>query len=112
MPLISSLSVSSTVSIFPPVILLKNDVFINCKVTPRPYEATVQWMLNNRPFIPQHGIPSNSPATQSVLWEEATTGLAGNWTCTVGYGGREGRASATLALTGKTRGKGMRTELK
>lgn len=87
------LPVSFTVSVSPSVPTLGSDVSLGCKVTPEPYGVTVQWMLNNRPF----------GTGKSVVKEKAFARVTGNWTCVVGYAGKEGRASATLAVKGKIR---------
>ncbi|XP_041797922.1 lymphocyte activation gene 3 protein-like [Chelmon rostratus] len=73
-------------------------IAISCDVTPWPHGATVQWMLNNSPFVPGAGIGSNT--AERVVIEKATARLTGNWTCAVGYKGKEGRASATLTVRG------------
>ncbi|TDH11641.1 hypothetical protein EPR50_G00063060 [Perca flavescens] len=91
---IIEVSVSSLVSIW------GNDVSISCKVTPWPYGASVHWMLNNSPFVPQTENASNKDTTKSVVREKATARLAGNWTCVMDYKGKEGRASAALTVKG------------
>lgn len=100
MSIISSLPVSFTVSVSPSVAIWGNDVSISCKVTPKSYGVTVQWMLNNSPFTPQNGITSNRN-TASVVQAKATARLAGNWTCVTGYKGKEEQVSATLTVKGK-----------
>ncbi|XP_030248380.1 lymphocyte activation gene 3 protein [Sparus aurata] len=78
------------VSVSPSVPMLGSDVSIGCKVTPEPHGVTVRWMLNNRPFR----------TAESVVNVKASVRVTGNWTCVVGYEGKEGRASATLAVKG------------
>ncbi|XP_042345297.1 lymphocyte activation gene 3 protein-like [Plectropomus leopardus] len=88
------------VSVSSPVSIWGKDVLITCNVNPWPQEASVQWMLNNSPFVPKPKIPSDRDTTQSVVREKATVRLTGNWTCVVGYKGKEGRASAALTVKG------------
>ncbi|XP_044064948.1 lymphocyte activation gene 3 protein-like [Siniperca chuatsi] len=88
------------VSVSPSGHIWGNDVSISCDVTPWPYGATVQWMLNNSPFVHQTGITSNRDTAKSVVRGKATARLTGNWTCVVGYKGIEGRASAMLTVKG------------
>ncbi|XP_038567065.1 lymphocyte activation gene 3 protein-like [Micropterus salmoides] len=82
------------VSVSPSFPIWGNDVSVRCDVTPWPHGATFKWMLNNSPLVPQTGITSNS------LKEKATARLTGNWTCVVGYQGKEEQASATLTVKG------------
>lgn len=89
-----------TVSTSPVVPVGENEVSITCNVTPWPYGATVQWTLNNSPFVSKTGITSNDDRAESVVREKATARLIGNWTCVVGYKGQEGRASTTLNVKG------------
>lgn len=84
----------------------ENDFSVSCNVTPWPYGASVQWTLNNSPFVQQTEITSNHDTTNSVVREKATARLTGNWTCAVGYKGEVGRASATLTMNGKSLSKG------
>ncbi|KAM8734936.1 lymphocyte activation gene 3 protein [Acanthopagrus schlegelii] len=78
------------VSVSPVVPMSGSDVSISCKVTPESHRGTVRWMLNNRPF----------GTAKSVVNEKASARVTGNWTCVVGYKGKEGRASATLTVKG------------
>ncbi|XP_039973495.1 hemicentin-2-like isoform X2 [Xiphias gladius] len=80
--------------------ILGKDVSVTCNVTPWPHGASVHWMLNNSPFVPQTGISSNRDTSKIVVRVKATARLTGNWTCVVGYKGSEGRASATLSVKG------------
>lgn len=84
----------------------ENDFSVSCNVTPWPYGASVQWTLNNSPFVQQTEFTSNHDTTNSVVREKATVRLAGNWTCVMGYKGEVGRASATLTMNGKSLSKG------
>ncbi|KAE8288958.1 hypothetical protein D5F01_LYC12836 [Larimichthys crocea] len=84
------------VSVSQSVAIWGTEVSVSCKVTPWPYGAGVQWMLNSSPFVPLTGIPS----VEGVVKERATEKLTGNWTCMVGYKGKQGRASATLTVKG------------
>ncbi|XP_033495786.1 lymphocyte activation gene 3 protein [Epinephelus lanceolatus] len=77
-----------------------NNVLISCNVTPKPQGASVEWTLNNSPFVPQAGITSERGDALSVVSEKATVRLTGKWTCIVGYKGNEGRASAALTVKG------------
>ncbi|XP_068179482.1 lymphocyte activation gene 3 protein-like [Antennarius striatus] len=87
------------VTVSPSAAISEKNVSISCNMTPWAYGASVQWMLNNN-FVSQTGIITNRGMAGSVLREKATAGLSGNWSCIVGYRGKEGRASATLALIG------------
>ncbi|XP_073340857.1 lymphocyte activation gene 3 protein-like [Pagrus major] len=78
------------VSVSPLEPMLGSDVSISCNMSPEPYGVTVRWMLNNSPF----------GTAKSVLEEKASARMTGNWTCVVGYEGKEGRASATLTVKG------------
>ncbi|XP_056236256.1 lymphocyte activation gene 3 protein-like [Seriola aureovittata] len=89
-----------TVSFSPPVLISRSYVSITCGVTPWLNEASVQWMLNNSPFIPQTGITLNRDSSKSVVSGKVKEGLTGNWTCVVSYKGKEGRASAALSVKG------------
>uniref|UniRef100_A0A3B4UBS9 Lymphocyte activating 3 n=1 Tax=Seriola dumerili TaxID=41447 RepID=A0A3B4UBS9_SERDU len=89
-----------TVSFSPPVLISRSYVSITCGVTPWLNEASVQWMLNNSPFIPQTGITLNRDTSKSVVSGKVTEGLTGNWTCVVSYKGKAGRASAALSVRG------------
>lgn len=109
MLIISSLPVSCTVSISSLVPIWGSAIAISCDVTPWPHGATVQWMLNNSPFVPGAGIGSNT--AERVVIEKATARLTGNWTCAVGYKGKEGRASATLTVRGKIQKRWEKPEL-
>lgn len=102
----SSSSVSFTVSVSQSVAIWGTEVSVSCKVTPWPYGAGVQWMLNSSPFVPLTGIPS----VEGVVKERATEKLTGNWTCMIGYKGKQGRASATLTVKGKPQ-KDLETDL-
>uniref|UniRef100_A0A8C2WI82 Ig-like domain-containing protein n=1 Tax=Cyclopterus lumpus TaxID=8103 RepID=A0A8C2WI82_CYCLU len=82
------------------VVKVVTSVINYCKVTPWPHGATVRWTLNNSPFVPQAGIAANRGTTENVVREKATARLTGNWTCVVDYKGKEGRASAALAVKG------------
>ncbi|XP_029283493.1 lymphocyte activation gene 3 protein [Cottoperca gobio] len=73
---------------------------ISCNVTPWPHRASVQWTLNNIPFVPQTGTASRRETSKRVVKEKATARLTGNWTCVVGYKGKEGRASAAVTVNG------------
>ncbi|XP_034074838.1 lymphocyte activation gene 3 protein-like [Gymnodraco acuticeps] len=84
------------VSLSSPMPLWGSDASISCDVTPWPRGASLQWTLNNRTFDPQSG----SDTDQRVVREKATVRLTGIWTCVVGFGGREGRASAALTVKG------------
>ncbi|KAM3614253.1 uncharacterized protein V6R79_011708 [Siganus canaliculatus] len=86
------------VSISPSPATLDSYVSITCNVVPWPQGATVAWTLNNKSHKPQNGI--NSEVTSRNLMEKATESLRGNWTCSVGYSNKEGRASATLDVKG------------
>ncbi|XP_047188169.1 lymphocyte activation gene 3 protein [Scophthalmus maximus] len=89
------------VSISPSVPISGKDVSVTCDVTPGPQGPTVQWMLNDSPFLPQTGIlETNGETFDSIVREKATARLTGNWTCVVGYKGKEGRASAALSVKG------------
>ncbi|KAM9353491.1 lymphocyte activation gene 3 protein [Symphorus nematophorus] len=85
------------VSISPSVPIRGSAVSIRCNVTPWPYGATVQWMLNNSPYGYQ---TTHRDTIPSPLTESATERLTGNWTCVVGYKGKEERATATLSMRG------------
>uniref|UniRef100_A0A3Q3KRU0 Ig-like domain-containing protein n=1 Tax=Monopterus albus TaxID=43700 RepID=A0A3Q3KRU0_MONAL len=76
-----------------------SDVSVTCDVTPWPYGASVQWMLNNNLFV-SRSIISNRNTPKSTVREKATARLTGNWTCVVGFKGKEGRASAVLSVQG------------
>ncbi|XP_074509446.1 lymphocyte activation gene 3 protein [Sebastes fasciatus] len=93
---IIEVSVSSSVPVW------GSDVSISCKVTPWPYGASVQWTLNNSPFVPQTRFASSRDTAKHVVREKATVRLTGKWTCVVGYQGNEGRASAALTVKGIT----------
>ncbi|XP_068998594.1 lymphocyte activation gene 3 protein-like [Embiotoca jacksoni] len=86
------------VSISPSVPIWGSNVAVTCNVTPWRDGASVQWLLNNSPFVPQSGI--SSIRAGSVVKKKATAGVTGDWTCVVGYQGKEGRASATLSVRG------------
>lgn len=93
---------SIPVSISPSVPISGKDVSVTCDVTPGPQGPTVQWMLNDSPFLPQTGIlETNGETFDSIVREKATARLTGNWTCVVGYKGKEGRASAALSVKGE-----------
>ena len=108
MSVISSSPSSSTVSVFPAVPTSENIVSITCNVTPWPFGASVQWRLNNSPFVPQTGITSyrDTDTTKSVVTEKATARLTGTWTCVVYSNGKEGSASASLSVKGEILRKG------
>lgn len=86
------------VSISPSAPTLDSYVTIACNVVPWPHGATVAWTLNNKSHKSQNGITSR--VTSTKLIEKATESLRGNWTCSVGYSGKEVQASATLRLKG------------
>ncbi|XP_070692034.1 lymphocyte activation gene 3 protein-like [Pempheris klunzingeri] len=88
------------VSFSPLAPIMGNDISITCNVTPWPIGASVQWTLNNSRFVPQTGITSKKVTAHSVMRMRVTAGLTGSWTCVVGYKGKEGQASATLAVKG------------
>ncbi|XP_029359900.1 lymphocyte activation gene 3 protein [Echeneis naucrates] len=87
-----------TVSISPVVPILMMDVSIHCGVTHWPNGASVHWMLNNSPFVA--GITSRRDPSARTLRIKATEEVIGNWTCVVGYNGKQGRASAALSVRG------------
>ncbi|XP_040900178.1 lymphocyte activation gene 3 protein-like [Toxotes jaculatrix] len=89
-----------TVSIDPPVPIWGKDVSVTCNVTPWPNGASVQWLLNNRPFVPQTRITSYRDTSKSIVREKATVSLKGKWTCVVGFKGKEEHVSATLSVKG------------
>lgn len=60
----------------------------------------MQWTLNNKSSIEAVQI-SQSNASQSTVRGVASAGLAGLWSCVVGYRGQVGQASATLSLKGQ-----------
>ncbi|XP_047454395.1 lymphocyte activation gene 3 protein-like [Mugil cephalus] len=86
------------VSISPPFPVWGNNILVTCNILPRPRDASVQWMLNNSPFVPRSAMATDK--AESVVTEKATMKLSGNWTCVIGYEGKEGRASATLSVGG------------
>ena len=102
MSIISSLRVSFTVSFSSVVPILGSDIAISCNVTPWANGASLQWMLNDIPFVPQTGITSNKGSAKSVIREKAAESLTGKWTCVVGYKSKEGRASAALTVKGES----------
>ncbi|XP_060936719.1 lymphocyte activation gene 3 protein-like [Limanda limanda] len=90
-----------TVSISPSVPLSGRDVSLTCQVTPGfDGSAAVQWMLNDSRFSRETRVTSPGDTFKSIVKEKASARLTGNWTCVVGYRGKEGRASATLTVTG------------
>ncbi|XP_062255971.1 lymphocyte activation gene 3 protein-like [Platichthys flesus] len=90
-----------TVSISPLVAMSGRDVSVTCQVTPGfDASAAVQWMLNDSQFSRQTRFTSTGDTFKSIVKEKASARLSGNWTCVVGYRGKEGRASATLTVTG------------
>ncbi|XP_067457287.1 lymphocyte activation gene 3 protein-like [Thunnus thynnus] len=89
------------VSVSPAVPTTGSDVTITCNVTPGPSEDSVQWKLNNSPFVSQTRITSQRVVIpKNVVKEKATMKLTGNWTCVVYSKGKEGRASASLSVKG------------
>lgn len=66
-----------------------------------PYGASVQWMLNNSPYVKRSQITLNHNTTKGVVREKVTVSLTGNWTCVVGYKGEVGKASVSLTPKGK-----------
>ncbi|KAM9723523.1 lymphocyte activation gene 3 protein [Menidia menidia] len=74
-----------------------DDVSVSCTVTPWPKGAFVNWILNNKVFIPTTGVISNGDG--SVFKDKATERLTGTWTCIVNYI-KVGRASTTLSVAG------------
>ncbi|KAI3361144.1 hypothetical protein L3Q82_013341 [Scortum barcoo] len=88
------------VSFVPSVAIRGEDVSIRCDVTPKPNGATVQWMLNYSPFVPQNAVSSTSISSQSVMFQTARVKLAGIWTCVFSYKGKEERVSANLTVKG------------
>ncbi|XP_077432857.1 lymphocyte activation gene 3 protein [Vanacampus margaritifer] len=89
------------VSFSPAVPVAGVHVSINCTVTPEPQGATVQWRLNNGPFV-----PSSAPCPLTSRWnveEKASARLAGYWTCVVAGRSARGRASAALTVRGIVR---------
>ncbi|XP_035018570.1 lymphocyte activation gene 3 protein [Hippoglossus stenolepis] len=90
-----------TVSISPLVPIWGRDISVTCQVTPGfDAAAAVQWMLNDSRFSRQTRVTSPGDTLKSIVTEKASARLTGNWTCVVGYKGKEGRASATLTVTG------------
>ncbi|XP_053289012.1 lymphocyte activation gene 3 protein [Pleuronectes platessa] len=91
-----------TVSISPSAPMSGKDVSFTCQVTPGfdGSAAAVQWMLNDSRFSRQTRVTSPGDKFKSIVKEKASPRLSGNWTCVVGYGGKEGRASAPLTVTG------------
>ncbi|KAF3692070.1 Lymphocyte activation gene 3 protein [Channa argus] len=88
------------VTVSPPVPIWGRDVSVTCNVSPWPHGASVQWILNNSPFVPQTEIFANTDEAKSVVKEKATAKLSGNWTCVVSFKGKEARASATVSVKG------------
>ncbi|KAM6994345.1 lymphocyte activation gene 3 protein [Tautogolabrus adspersus] len=88
------------VTISPSVSIWGEDVSITCNVNPWPHGANVGWTLNNSPFVPQTDMTAIRQTPEQVVREEANPRVAGNWTCVVGYKGKVGRASSTLAVKG------------
>lgn len=88
-------------TVSPSVPIWGADASVTCNVSPWPYGSSVQWMLNNSPFVPRTGIISNKDTASSVVKEKATARLTGNWTCVVKFKGKEGRASATVSVKGE-----------
>ncbi|KAK2844742.1 hypothetical protein Q5P01_011401 [Channa striata] len=88
------------VTVSPSVPIWGRDVSVTCKVSPWPYGASVQWILNNSPFVPKNEITPNLEDRKSVVTEKATAKLSGEWTCVVNFKGTEGRASATASVKG------------
>ncbi|XP_028280255.1 lymphocyte activation gene 3 protein [Parambassis ranga] len=86
------------VSVSPAVAIWGSSVSVTCSVTPWRTGASVQWKLNDSPFVSLTGTTKSEG--QSVVKEKATDRLAGTWTCVVGYAGKEGRASAALSVQG------------
>ncbi|KAM4581558.1 lymphocyte activation gene 3 protein [Odontesthes bonariensis] len=74
-----------------------NKVSVSCTLTPWPKEASVQWMLNDKMFVPSTGVITNGVG--SVVIERATERMTGNWTCVLNHK-NERRASATLTVRG------------
>ncbi|XP_071324675.1 lymphocyte activation gene 3 protein-like [Trachinotus anak] len=87
------------VSFSPEALVSGMDFSVTCNVTPWAHGASMQWMLNNSPFVPQTGIPVDRYASKSMR-KKATEQLTGIWTCVVAYKGKEWRASATLSVRG------------
>ncbi|XP_029958996.1 lymphocyte activation gene 3 protein [Salarias fasciatus] len=85
-----------TVSFSPSAPVSGMEVFISCGVTPRIGRTSVQWMLNNSPFVPQKG---NSPIKYASIIK-AKASVSGKWTCVVNYDGKEGKASASMSVRG------------
>ncbi|KAM9310297.1 lymphocyte activation gene 3 protein [Pholidichthys leucotaenia] len=86
------------VSVSPAAALWGDDVSVTCEVTPPFSTASLQWVLNNRPYVPQ--TETTSRWGISVVKERATKELSGKWTCVVRSRGKEGRASASLSVSG------------
>ena len=61
----------------------------------------MQWTVNNVAVQQQTESNSDSDTINKVLRERAAARFAGNWTCVVDYGGKVGRASATLTMKGE-----------
>nr|XP_019948210.1 PREDICTED: obscurin-like [Paralichthys olivaceus] len=90
-----------TVSISPLVVMSGRDVSVTCTVTPGFNEVTAaQWFLNDSQFPRKTEIISPGETFKSLVKEKASARLTGKWTCVVGYRGKEGRASATLSVSG------------
>lgn len=90
---------SFTVSFSPPAPLSGSNTELSCALKPWRHGVSVEWMLNNNPYLPQPKTGLHSDKVSRVL--KVTEKERGTWTCVVTYKGERGQASAALDVKGE-----------
>uniref|UniRef100_A0A3Q4M1N5 Ig-like domain-containing protein n=1 Tax=Neolamprologus brichardi TaxID=32507 RepID=A0A3Q4M1N5_NEOBR len=86
------------VSFSPPAPLSGTNTQLSCALKPWRHGVSVEWMLNNNPYLPQAKTGLHGDKVSRVL--RVTEKESGTWTCVMTYKGEKGQASAALDVKG------------